>query len=259
MSDHKHEHDNARSLKDNVLGAIRTNSVRMRPRWHFVLRAALSVTGLALAALFAVYLVSLAIFILRLNGGWFATSFGTAGLRVFLLGIPWAVVIIAIVFLVVVQLLVKHYSFAYRRPLLYSVIAIVAIVAIGGFAVARTGFHRELLSRARDERLPVAGAIYRRLELMRPERLYRGIITETGERGFWMTERDGEFLEVVVRRSTRTPRGWSPSVDQPVVVVGERVDDAILAEGVMPIRDDAGLPRPGRAPGMRRILIIPAE
>lgn len=56
------------SLQERVLGAIQRKEVAMRPRWHFVLRAVLIALAIAIAGLFAIYLASLAIFLMKMNG-----------------------------------------------------------------------------------------------------------------------------------------------------------------------------------------------
>jgi hypothetical protein len=120
-----------------VLAAIESGKVHMRPRWHFVLKAALAIAGMIFLTGALVYLISFIIFVMRESGAWYLTPFGLRGLKVFLMAAPWILIIIAAVVFVILEVLVRRYSFAYQRPLLYSIIAVMALITLSSFAVAR--------------------------------------------------------------------------------------------------------------------------
>src|SRR3990167_8644737 len=129
-------------IKAKILAAIESGKVTMRPRWHFVLQATLVICGLVIVLLALLFLTSFIIFSLRNTGVWFAPSFGYRGIGVFLTSLPWLLIGLTVIFVVLLEILVKKYSFAYRQPLLYSALALVLIVTIGGVAIAQTPFNR---------------------------------------------------------------------------------------------------------------------
>ncbi len=141
-------------IKDNILKAIEAGKVSMRPRWHFVLQAALLLIGTVLAVLALVYLVS---FIFYISGQ-------RHGLGELLSSLPWLLLLLAAVFIVILEILVRKYSFAYRKPMLYTVFLILALVIVSGFLIARTSFHRNLFDRAHRGELPFGGPFYRHYE-----------------------------------------------------------------------------------------------
>ena len=140
-------------LRDKVLGAIKNGKVKMRPKWHYVLKTALAITGGVLLSLALLYLVSFIFFALRANGVWFMPAFGLSGMRTFVMSLPWLLIFTSLLFIIILEILVKRYAFAYRKPLLYSVLGILALAIIGGFALARAPFHRSLLRRAQEDRV----------------------------------------------------------------------------------------------------------
>jgi hypothetical protein len=120
-------------LAENILETIQKDDVRMRPKWHFILNISLLVIGTILAGLSLLYLVSFIVFILRQNGSWFMPSFGAQGWSALFISLPWILIFLALLFVIIVGFLVKKYSFAYGRPLLYSALGIIIFASVGGF------------------------------------------------------------------------------------------------------------------------------
>ena len=127
-------------IKQDVLAAIAGGEIKQRPRWFFVLRGTLVGIGIGLGLCVVLYLISFILFILRETGVWFTPAFGFRGWFVFFRSLPWVLIGLSLIFTAVLEILVKRYSFAYREPLMYSVLGIVAIVAAGGFLLAGEAF-----------------------------------------------------------------------------------------------------------------------
>lgn len=146
--------DNKDSIKNNVIKAIQDGKVAMRPKWHFILNAGLLFIGTVLALLALVYLVSFIIFAQSVSHN----------VTEMLETLPWIVVFLAVVFIIIVEILVRRYSFSYRKPLLYTTLGILALVVLTGFIISRTGLHDDLSDRAHRGELPFGGEIYRRYD-----------------------------------------------------------------------------------------------
>ncbi len=241
------------SIPEKVLKAIDSGKVKMRPRWHFVFRTALWAMGVILAALTLLYLVSFVIFALHQSGSWFVPGFGLRGLPIFLSSIPWLLVAVALIFIILLEVLVKRYSFAYARPLLYSVIAVILFVMLGGLVVAKTPLHRGLFRQALENHLPLAGGLYRGYGMMRPRNIALGIVTEIPDAGrFLIQNRVGEIIEVMVTAETYFPFGKDIAVGDTIVAFGQQQNGRIKAWGVRKIIVADFLPRP---PHMQEIRV----
>ncbi len=238
------------SIRDNVLESIKTGRVTMRPRWHFVLRAAFALVGAVFLSLTLLYLASFIVFIVRDNGAWYVPAFGMRGLRIFLLSLPWLLILVALIFVGILEVLVRRYAFAYRRPLLYSAAGVVILVLAGGIAVARTPFHQGFMRRAENRHLPFAGGMYREFGMKKMDSIHKGSISEVNEKGFVVRGRVGDQFTVVFTPHTRLPYGYDFQMGDMVVIFGERVSTTVTAFGMRRIEEGGHMPR---GPMMRKM------
>lgn len=229
------------TIKDAILEQIRIGRAKMRPRWHFVLKTALLITGAGILALAILYLASLTLFISRQTGMGSALVFGLRGVGIFLLSLPWLIILLAAVFLVLLEILVKHHSFAYRRPLLYSLFGIIILVLAGGLIIANTGFHRGLSDYARQKRIPFIDPLYRGFG-REPRHIHTGVITEITTDGFLVRNRDNEILTVIITPETRFSREADFAAGGQVVILGQRENNTVRAFGVRWIEEMRPLP-----------------
>lgn len=219
------------SIHEQVEAAIKEGSVRMKPRWHFVLRGTLAVLGGVIIALLLLYLVSFIIFALRQTGVAVVPAFGLRGWLSFARHLPWLLIVFSLIFILLLELFVRRYQFAYRRPLFISALAIIGIVVAGGFVVANTSLHPQLLRYAQQHRLPVGERMYRDLDERRLADIYRGIIVATTSQGFIIEDRQGTS-SILLTSSTRQPRERELLPGDFVVIFGDFASGTVTAVGV---------------------------
>jgi len=126
---------------------------------------------------------------------------------------------------------------------LYSVFGILFVLGLTGFMVAQTPFHEGLWERAENERLPLAGSLYKGLRQEMPEDLYQGVVLTLTEQGFHMQSIEEKILLVEINEHTRLPFGSEFTPGDMVMVIGELEDETIKAFGIRKI--NYSLPRPG--------------
>jgi len=212
-----------KSVGEDVMKAIRAGQVHMRPRWHFLLLSALSITGAFIVFLTLLYVTSLGLFFLRDSGAWYAPSFGVRGWFSLLHSLPWLLILFVAIFIVILELLVRRYTLVYKKPLVISVIAILAIVFLGGLAIAQTPFHRTLMLTARAGGLPLGlTQMYGHPLRMPPASdMYHGEIISLMPNGFLLSDEDNGTTTVLLTPDTRLPYGEDFTVGERVVVVGD--------------------------------------
>ena len=244
-------------IKETIIRKIQEGQVHMQPRWHFVLRTALIVVGTVLVALAVLYLFSFVLFVLHRNGLLFAPGLGMRGLAFFVMSSPWLLIVLMGAFLVTLYLLVKHYAFSYRRPLVYSILAI-ALFAIGGASTLHALSVQERIGVfAQQHNVPGMGPLYKTMTERRADGVTLGVVIELHQTGFTLETEDGEDVDVHVTKRTKTPRGLRYDVDDTVFVFGDRDGDTITAFGVRPVSGNSAFPRPGgRGPGMMRGAVV---
>ncbi len=132
-------------LHDDITKKIASGEARMRPRWHFVLHGVGFVVLCICTILIVLYCTSLALFAFHRERP--------------LLGI--ILIAVGILGVMGIETLIKHYPFAYRKPLLYSIVVIAVVISGVSILVHHFHFHEALERRVRLHRLPVLQPIYR--------------------------------------------------------------------------------------------------
>jgi hypothetical protein len=225
-------------LTGKVLEKIKSGRVKMRPKAHFVLKTVLAALGFVLFILFALYLISFIVFALRISGIWFAPGFGFYGIKIFLVSLPWILISIAIILILILEILVKRFSFAYRRPILYSTFGIIMFVLLGSFIIGQTIIHPRFFEQAQERKLPVAGKFYRDFGAGKFRNAHRGIVSEITENGFKIKTPGNETLDIIITPETRFPFGKDIKENDSVMILGERDNCAVRAFGVRKVDDN---------------------
>jgi hypothetical protein len=234
--------DKKNELRNKIMAVINKRGVAMRPRWHFLLLSALATAGVLILVIALLYIASLALFFVREGGGWYAPAFGGRGWAVLLRSAPVLLLILIALFAVLLEILVRRYSFAYRAPLLISLGGILGLVFIGGFALAQTSLHRRLESEARHGHLPPPMGMWygKPFRGPRPGDMYRGVITVRNVDNFMILDTDGAGTSTVkLTRKTRLPYGEDFGLGDMVIVIGDMEGTStIRAYGVRKVDGD---------------------
>lgn len=224
-----------KSIKDKVLSEIRKGKAVMKPKWHFILKTVLMATGAFIVAFMLLYLSSFVLFALRQTGVLFVPLFGLRGLRTFFMSLPWLIILAAVIFVIILEVLVRRYSFAYRKPLLYSVGIIVLLVFLGSIFVSNIGVHQEMMKYAKERKLPFGGALYREFGAKKLPDVCRCIITSVGDNKIIVKDDDGKEYVVEIAPETRFPFGTDFGEGERVIVFGERDGANIRAFGILKV------------------------
>jgi hypothetical protein len=183
------------SLKDNVLGAITEGNATMRPRWQFIIEGIAVGFAMLILFLLAIYLLSFIVFTLRQTGLWFAPALGFQGIGIFFRGAPWILFFSALLLLGFLEFLIRRYAFAYRRPLLYSLLGTIFLVSLCGYAALP--FHKPLFIAAHRNALPVAGPLYRMYLEPDLSGVHRGIVVTSTPDGFIIQDASGATSSIL--------------------------------------------------------------
>jgi hypothetical protein len=205
-----------KSIKDNVLKGVESGNIRMKPRWHFVLRTALIASGTLLILFTALYISSFIFFNLRQTGILFIPYFGFKGLPIILKSMPWILVCLSIVFMMLLGILAEHYAFVYDKPLIYSILAIITLVVVGGIALGMTSLHNW----HRDP-----------LSYTQPSDVTIGRLINEDHDIYTIKDQRGLLIKISVTEDTTFPDN-GVHIGEEVLVIGDRDDGQIHAEGI---------------------------
>ncbi len=220
------------TFKETILEKINNGEIDMKPRWHFILRAALFMLGVVIVAFVAIYLFSFILFSLHQNGLFFAPIFGLRGLIFFVVSSPWILILLVLVFLVLLYVLVNRYSFSYRKPLVYSMVGVVLFVLVVSCAIQKALVHERVRAFALRHDVPLFVPIYRDATSGRPRGMEVGTITEIHGDGFVILTDRNEFINVQIGPRTKQPPTYTYLPREEVMVFGKRQGNMIEAFGI---------------------------
>lgn len=136
-------------MDNKILETIKNDQIRMKPRWHFIFKAVLTMVGGLILFFLVIYLISFVIVVEQQSESTFWIT------------LPWFLILLAVIFIAALELFVCRYPFAYRRPLVYSTLAILILIGAGSFAIVNLRFHERFARYAEREHILLAPGFYR--------------------------------------------------------------------------------------------------
>ncbi len=226
------------SIANKIIHQIKDDKIKMRPKIYFILKSAAIAFGIFFISLFILYLISFIIFALRASGVWYLPYFGLRGIGTLFMSLPWLLISISVILIIILEILVKHFAFAYRKPVFYSILFIIIFVLLGSFAVDRIGLQSKLFKKTEQGDLAVAGKFYRDLGKTENKNVRRGIVTEITDNGFFIKMRNNKTLEIIVSSNTNFPFNAKIKVNDGIIVFGKQDNGLVQALGVRKIDDN---------------------
>ncbi len=220
-----------------IINKIKNGELKMKPKWHFMLKTVLAILAALGVAIAMFFLVGLILFILRLSGGLYLLKFGLKGVVPFFFSVPWLLLLVLIILVILLGALTRRFSLVYRRPILYSFLGFIFLALLGGFFIDKTPVHSSLLIQAEKDKLPIMGKMYRDYGVPKTKNVYRGKVVEFVDDGFVLQTRNRKDFKISTSSKTRLRPGIKIKQNDVVVVWGKPEKGEIKALGVKPIND----------------------
>jgi cellulose synthase/poly-beta-1,6-N-acetylglucosamine synthase-like glycosyltransferase len=134
-------------IKNKIIERIKTENIRMKPRWHFVLQGALLFFSVMVLLLILIYLFSF--LILFVNSESFI-KMPLHEVRDYINlteSLPWIIILFSVIGFIIVETLVNKFEFAHRKPFLYSFILILIIIVMFGYIFGNKKYHMPIRDR----------------------------------------------------------------------------------------------------------------
>lgn len=247
MNNNQTNNQSSQNKQEKIaLDKIKKGEVKMRPKLYFVLKIFLWAIGIILVFIAGVYLTDLLFLVLHKSGLWFIPGFGPRGMMLFLRNFPWILLLITLIFIILLEILIRRFSVAYKRPLIYSILAVVVLVVLTGFFIQKSSFNRHIIQRAEEGRLPMTHHFYTHYGMQRPENIYSGIVVEINDNKFVIEQDNGNFINVEISQNTRLPQRFEIKEGDYVIIMGKLKGNIIKADGIRKIsnREDEFGPLP---------------
>ncbi len=224
------EHKNSK-LQESIIADIKKNHIAPKAKGYFVLLAVLAVTGSLALCIAILYVASLAFFSMKQSGAWLMPGFGPSWVGDFLLSLPWLLILAVCILLIILGILIRRFSFAYGRPVLYSILAFIILTAIGAFLVERTPLHGFIMHEVGEQRLSAAGPLYHRYGEKRMDRIIPCTIVERTPDGYVARSENNRLINIVFTKDRSAELSRFRPGDL-IAVMGDCEGTTIRAEAI---------------------------
>jgi hypothetical protein len=218
-------------MEHNVFDNIKSGKTKMRPRWYFAVRTALVAIAVMMLFLLLFFIASFTIFVLQVNGGFFAIHFGFSGFETFIGSLPWSLLLLSIALILILVILLRRYPFIYHQPFLYTLLALIVVISLATFILMASSFHAGIFRYASRNQLPLINGVYQ-FETTSINNVYRGQIISLIPNGFVLENAIGHTSTVVMAPSASSEVD-SLQMGDYVIIFGQHVaTDTLEASGV---------------------------
>ena len=231
-------------LNKEILSQIKEGKVEMKSHGYFLLRTILGVLGVFLLSLCLVFLVSFILFGLRKSGVALAPGFGPQGFILFAMSLPWMLILITVAFLAVLEILIRKYSFVYKKPILYSLIGVFGITTLITLLLPSFAIHNSVFRAYRPEGgdrgadMPTIGRFYRGFGMPHSPDLVRGVVLDFATGTLIISTDGGVTSSVIFTDMTKIFPGTSMKIGDELLIFGPRSTSGMIqAFGIRGISD----------------------
>ncbi len=126
-----------KSIKEKVIEKINSGQIYMKPKWFFVVRFVFRIISAFIVFFAILYILSFVVLVFKEKGPIDVLGMGTKGVHIFISTMPWLLMFAFLVLLIVLEFLVRKFAFVYKKPLLYSIFALVFVVLLASFALVK--------------------------------------------------------------------------------------------------------------------------
>jgi len=188
------------------------------------------------------FALSFVFFSVHESGIHYLLEFNEHGLMLFVSLFPWLSLLLFIALILVLELVVRRFEFAYRFPLLRIFLWILIVGIVGGTLLGYTPLHSSLLEKADNDQLPILGSWYEQIhDSHQTEGVYRGDITSITDAEFVIshndTDRDSDDGSWIIE----PPAGFDLSqlsIGEKAYIAGRFRDGVVYAYGVHIVPND---------------------
>lgn len=222
-----------KNLREEVLGKIKSGSIKPHSKFYFTFRNALLVLVIVVIFLILLFITSFVIFALKTSELWFLPIFGIQGIEILISNFPWILVFAIIIFTVFLEVLANRFNFVFLKPLLYSLLLIIFIVVAFSFFINSTPLHPFVYEKARKENISVLKPFYDKFTRPNPTDFHPGtVIDEIKDNTFAIELADKTKISVKISENTRIRPEFKIYRGGRILVIGKIKNGIIEAEAI---------------------------
>lgn len=224
------------NIKDEVLKKIQTGQISMRSKAYFLIKLGFLSILTVLITVVSIFLLSFVLFSSSLDGSLFLVRFGGSGLYNFVLTLPWYLLLVLIFLLILLDLLLKSFSFGYKSPAVFLLGGTFLVITGLSTLVNFTPFHQSIMDRVeKDKTLPfhnIYDGVDSRYQKPGTWKGYVGKINGNSFKFKYVIGIKGEFGEAEVFAVNEITVVGKLAEGDLVFVAGNILDNRIMAYGI---------------------------
>lgn len=147
-----------KNIKEKILNYVNSNEVSIKPKWHFIFKLIFKIIAILIVFLAIVYFISFSNLVIYEK-----ESLGLLNMRNFghfVFTLPWLILFLSLVLLIVLEFLIRKFSFVYKKPLIYSLFGLIFIVLVIGFALNRIDNQFRFARFGERPEMPILGPMH---------------------------------------------------------------------------------------------------
>jgi hypothetical protein len=256
QTENNKEQLNNNEIRKSVLDKIQAGDIHMRSKAFFIGKMIAIIVVALLILLTSAFFVSFISFSLRASGRLILLGFGWQGVKVFVLTFPWGLMLIDLVFVVILERMLRSFRFGYRSPLVYLLGGVLVIVVVGGLVLdEETSLHSEVWHAERSGSAPVFffSTLYNNVpQPPHDEGVFRGTVVfmgvaSPGGPAFFILKGDdpdsdiGDFATTSIVWKVLLPPNMNAAdnvdvgIGDRILVAGEVMPDGVHAYGIQKV------------------------
>lgn len=251
------ENQNKKFTTTEILAKIKSGQIKMKSRSYFAAETAAIIAGIVFVFFLAIFLSSAVHFFAHASGLWYFPGFGITEFKIFFFNVPWLLIASIIFSGGALFWLIKKISASYRQPIIYSLVAIFAIIFSSSFVFAQYPLHEKLFQYSQDKNIPLMKSFYQRYGQMPCHNAIIGKIASTTDSGFLVTPPDrqdneqNDIFNVFISPDTNLPKEKKLEKDSTILIISDqKIKKNINAASIRKIRLDEKIP-PGLSKSCR--------
>jgi hypothetical protein len=224
------------NIKEEVLNKIKSGQINMRSKAYFLVKLGFLSILTVLITLVSIFLLSFVLFSSSLDGSLFLVRFGGTGLYNFILTLPWYLLIVDIFLLLLLDVLLKSFSFGYKSPILFLFAGTFIVITTISTLLNFTPFHQKIMNTVeRNKNLPfhnIYDGVDSRYQKPGTWKGYVGVINGNSFKFSYVKGITGKFGEAEVFAVNEITVVDKLKEGDLVFVAGNILDNRIMAYGI---------------------------
>ena len=218
------------NISDKVIKQIKDDDVKMRSKWIFVAEKLGMESGVLLSILIGIIMLSFVLYVVEKNGAFEFTEFGFGGWLVVFDNIPYDLVIIAIVFFIIANYIIRQFDFSYRKHFYLISCGVIFFIMIAGLGLMWSGVSHSMFDKISGAK--ILSKVYENKITNVPsgEKAVVGKVVKISPNSLLLQTPQGKIIEVKFTQKIEHPMDLKYGQGQMVKIFGSKNGEVFRAQ-----------------------------